>query len=99
MRAHYLQHLGLLEPNYLMFLSLGYLNLVNAVYSMAQSFYNLGFGDSFWFGFGVLCLFGLFCSFWHQFSVWAVLSSVFHGRLKDFAEKKNIHLNPILCNK
>ena len=63
MRSHYLQHLGLLESNHFMFLSLSYLNLMNATTLSQGGFFVWDFWG-FWVG-----------SVWHRFSVWALQSS------------------------
>lgn len=73
LRSHYLQHLGLLESNYLMFFFLCRLNLTNAVHCTSGSFLGRLFEG---FAFCVVFV----GSVWHLFSVWAVLSSIlFHG--------------------
>lgn len=93
MRSHYLQHLGLLEFNHFMCLSLSNLNLMNAACFISGSFLVWGF-----WGFWVV-------SVWHQSSVWAVLSSIFSWLFKGILPwgagdgGGNILLNPILWSK
>lgn len=79
MRSHYLQHLGLLECNYLMFFFLCHLNLTNAVHCTSGSFLE-GFLRVLLFVLFLLALFGpcsLFGQYCHLFFFMAVFFKEF----------------------
>lgn len=85
MKSHCPQHLGLLESNYLMFLSLSYPHLMNAVPSTLGSF-----SLQFWRVFCVV----LFC--WLYLALVLCLGSIviyfFHDCLKEFCQEGRKHI-------